>query len=80
MTQPTKTEWLADRAQERAEYYYTQAYKRWALELSHDKNVVIAKDIAIFVVNEFWIQTEDEFWTAVRKLLVESNHTELYKP
>ena len=80
MTQPTKTEWLADRAQERAEYYYTQAYKRWALELSHDKNVVIAKDIAIFVVNEFWIQTEDEFWTAVRKQLVESNHTQLYKP
>jgi hypothetical protein len=75
-----KQHWLADKAQERAEYYYTTAYKRWALELSHDKNTIIAKDIAIFVVNEFWIQTEDEFWTAVRKRLVESNHTQLYKP
>ena len=80
MTQPAKAQWLADKAQERAEYYYTTAYKRWAMELSHDKNIVIAKDIAIFVVNEFWIQTEDDFWAAVRKQLVESNHNQLYKP
>jgi len=75
-----KQHWLADKAQERAEYYYTTAYQRWALELSHDKNIVIAKDIAIFVVNEFWIQTEDEFWTDVRKLIVESSHKTLYNP
>lgn len=75
-----KQQWLARVATERAEYYYTQAYKRWALELSHDKNVTIAKDIAVFVVNEFWIQTDDEFWQSVRKLIVENNHTELYKP
>lgn len=75
-----KETWLADKATQRAEYYYTQAYKRWALELSHDKNVTIAKDIAVFIVNEFWIQTEDEFWSAVRKLIIESSHSDLYKP
>jgi hypothetical protein len=75
-----KQHWLADKAQERAEYYYTTAYKRWAMELSHDKNTIIAKDIAIFIVSELHIQTDDEFWTAVRKQIVESNHTQLYKP
>jgi hypothetical protein len=75
-----KETWLADRATERAQWFYTQAYKRWALELSHDKNVVIAKDIAIFVVNELWSYTEDDFWTDVRKLIIESPHKTLYKP
>ena len=79
MTQ-NKQQWLADKALERAQHYYTTAYRRWALELSHDKNVTIAKDIAVFVVNEFWIQTDDEFWQSVRKLIVENNHTTLYKP
>ena len=76
----TKETWLADRAAERAQWFYTQAYKRWALELSHDKNIVIAKDIAVFVVNELWSYTEDDFWTDVRKLIVESPHKTLYNP
>lgn len=75
-----KQQWLADTALERAQHYYTAAYRRWALELSHDKNVTIAKDIAVFVVNQLWIQTDDEFWQSVRKLIVENNHTALYKP
>ena len=80
MTQTTKSAWLAEKALERAQHYYTTAYQRWALELSHDKNSTIAQDIAIFVVNEFWIQTDDEFWQSVRQLILETNHTELYKP
>jgi len=79
MTQ-NKSEWLAEKALVQAQHYYTTAYKRWALELSHDKNTTIAKDIAVFIANEFWIQTDDEFWTAVRKLIIETGHTELYKP
>jgi hypothetical protein len=75
-----KQQWLARVATERAEYYYTQAYKRWALELSHDKNVTIAKDVAIFVVNELLTCTDDEFWSSVRKLIIECNHSDLYKP
>ena len=75
-----KETWLADRVTERAQWFYTQAYKRWALELSHDKNIVIAKDIAVFVVNELWSYTEDDFWTDVRKQIIESPHKTLYKP
>jgi hypothetical protein len=75
-----KQHWLADKARERAEYYYTTAYKRWALELSHDKNATIAQDIAIFVVNELWSYTEDDFWSQVRKLILEQPHKTLYKP
>jgi hypothetical protein len=75
-----KQTWLARKAQERAQHYYTEAYKRWALELSHDKNVTIAKDIAVFIVNELWIMSDDEFWSSVRKLIIETGHTELYKP
>jgi len=80
MTQTTKSAWLAEKALERAQHYYTTAYQRWALELSHDKNATIAQDIAIFIVSELHIQTDDEFWTAVRKLILETRHTELYKP
>jgi hypothetical protein len=80
MTQQTQTEWLKARALNRAIHYYTEAYKRWALELSHDKNTDIAKSIAVFIVSELHIQTDDEFWTEVRKLIVETKHTELYKP
>jgi len=75
-----KQHWLADKAQERAEYYYTTAYKRWALELSHDKNEVIAKDIASFVVKELLSYTEDDFWSAVLQLITASSHKTLYNP
>ena len=80
MEQSTQTDWLKARALDRAQHYYTTAYRRWALELSHDKNVTIAQDIAIFIVSELHIQTDDDFWTLVRKLIVETKHNELYKP
>lgn len=31
---------------------YKDAYMRWCYELSHDKNHLTAKDIAIYVANE----------------------------
>lgn len=80
MEQSTQTDWLKARALNRAQHYYTQAYKRWALELSHDKNATIAQDIAVFIVSELHIQTDDDFWTLVRKLIIETQHAELYKP
>ena len=76
MTQNNKSE----RVLERAQWYYTQAYKRWALELSHDKNEVIAKDIASFVVKELLSYTEDDFWSAVLQLITASSHKTLYNP
>ena len=69
---------------QKAEQLYTQAYSRWALELSHDKNEVIAKDISISMCNEvlgdMGADRGYEFWTSVRKTLVESRHITLYKP
>lgn len=34
---------------EQAEKLVSNAYKRWCYELSHEKNVVTAKDIAIYM-------------------------------
>jgi hypothetical protein len=75
-----KQQWLYAQSHNQAERLYTIAYKRWALELSHDKNVIIAKDISIFLANELRETTDDEFWSEVRKVLVENDHTLLYKP
>lgn len=37
---------------EKAEQLYKDAYMRWCYELSHDKNVLTAKDIATYMCNE----------------------------
>ena len=37
---------------EKAEKLYRDAYMRWCYELSHDKNYLTAKDIAIYICNE----------------------------
>ena len=37
---------------EKAEQLYKDAYMRWCYELSHDKNVLTAKDIANYVCDE----------------------------
>lgn len=39
-------------AQEKALQLYNDAYERWANELSHDKNKLIAKSIATYVCDE----------------------------
>jgi hypothetical protein len=79
MTQ-NKSEWLAEKALVQAQHYYTTAYQRWALELSHDKNTTIAKDIAVFIVSELYVQTDDDFWLHVKRTIFESTHNLLYKP
>jgi hypothetical protein len=38
--------------QEQAQHYYKTAFDRWALELSYEKNHLIAKSIAIYLVEE----------------------------
>jgi len=37
---------------EKAEQLYKDAYMRWCHELSHDKNVSIAKNITTYMCNE----------------------------
>ena len=67
---------------EKAQELYTRAYSRWCFELSHEKNYITAKDIAINICNEvlgyMGADRGTEFWTEVRTILDESNHTELY--
>lgn len=38
--------------QEQAQHYYKTAFDRWAYELSYEKNHLIAKSIAIYIVEE----------------------------
>ena len=76
-----------------AQRLYTTAYSRWCHELSHDKNVTTAKDIAMYLCDQLteatnWAgviddEIEDnskEFWIAVKNTIEQSNHLELYKP
>ena len=37
---------------EKAEQLYKDAYMRWCYELSHDKNVLTAKNITTYMCNE----------------------------
>ena len=39
-------------AQQQANHYYKTAFDRWALELSYEKNHLIAKSIASYLVEE----------------------------
>ena len=39
-------------AQEQAQHYYKTAFDRWALELSYEKNHLIAKSIAVYLVEQ----------------------------
>lgn len=61
---------------------YSDAYNRWGLELSHDKNVLIAKSIGEYVCNEVleYIGSDDglEFWVDVRGIIRKFNHSKLY--
>jgi len=68
---------------DKAQALYTRAYSRWCFELSHEKNYITAKDIAINICNEvlgdMGADRGYEFWTEVRDILNQSNHRELYK-
>ena len=69
---------------QKAKELYKHAYSRWALELSHDKNVIIAKDICEYICNQvlgdMGADRGYEFWINVRDILSNSTHEELYKP
>lgn len=69
-------------AQEKAQQLYKDAYMRWCYELSHEKNYLTAKDIAIYVCNEvlgyMGADRGTEFWMEVKDIIKKSNHAELY--
>ena len=68
--------------QEKATKLYSDAYNRWCYELSHDKNVLIAKNICEYICNEvlgdMGADRGYEFWTEVKNIIRNSNHNELY--
>jgi hypothetical protein len=60
-------------SKEQANHYYKAAFDRWALELSYEKNHLIAKSIAEYVVEQIlnvievpskdyqhWVEVKDE--------------------
>jgi hypothetical protein len=76
---------------EKATKLYSDAYNRWCYELSHDKNVLTAKNICEYICNELhrvarwgYMQCEDviedskEYWEDVINIIRKSNHNELY--
>ena len=68
---------------DKAKQIYSESYRRWGLELSHDKNVEIARTIAMYICdNVLGYMGADrgyEFWTEVKQLLNKLNHNELYE-
>jgi hypothetical protein len=68
--------------QEKATKLYSDAYNRWCYELSHDKNVLTAKNICEYICNEvlgdMGADRGYEFWTEVKNIIRNSNHNQLY--
>jgi len=56
---------------EKAKKLYNDAYMRWCHELSHDKNVLTAKNICIYICNEvlgyMGADRGYAFWTEVKQ-------------
>ena len=57
---------------EKAKELYNDAYMRWCYELSHDKNHLTAKDIAIYVCDEIrdvipLISEIQQYWIEVKQ-------------
>jgi hypothetical protein len=69
-------------AEEYAQKLYRDAYMRWCYELSHDKNVLTAKNICEYICNEvlgyMGADRGYEFWCNVRDVLRNSTHEQLY--
>lgn len=66
-----------------AKNFYTTAYKTWALELSHDKNVTIAKDIASYICTQLMKASFEspglyDDYKKTMELIQNLNHNELY--
>jgi hypothetical protein len=68
--------------QEKATKLYSDAYNRCCYELSHDKNVLTAKNICEYICNEvlsaIGFNPNDEYWVEVKNIIKKSNHNELY--
>lgn len=66
----------------KAQTLYRDAYMRWCYELSHEKNVLTAKDICLYLCNEvlsdMGADRGYEFWTKVKENILSLNHQELY--
>lgn len=57
-------------SKEKALQLYNDAYRRWASELSHDKNKLIAKSIATYVCDELLehcYEVMKPFWEEVKQ-------------
>lgn len=67
---------------QKAQQLYTRAYSRWCFELSHEKNYITAKDIAVNICNEvLGYMGADRgyvFWNEIRDILRKSSHSDLY--
>jgi hypothetical protein len=68
---------------EKAKQLYRDAYMRWCYELSHDKNVLMAKNICEYICNEVLGDMGADrgyaFWTEVKHILNTHTHEELNK-
>jgi hypothetical protein len=67
----------------KARKLYRDAYMRWCYELSHDKNVLTAKNICAYICNEVLGDMGADrgylFWTEVKEIIEKSNHQELMR-
>ena len=67
---------------EKAQKLYRDAYTRWCYELSHDKNVLTAKNICEYICNEVLGDMGADrgylFWTEVKENIINLNHEQLY--
>ena len=58
-------------AKEKAEQLYKDAYMRWCYELSNDKNILTAKNIATYVCNEVLNYSKDHGFIGLTEYLQE---------
>jgi hypothetical protein len=68
--------------QEKAQQLYRDAYMRWCYELSHDKNVLTAKNICEYICNEvlgyMGADRGTEFWLEVKENVINLRHDQLF--
>jgi len=69
-------------SKEKACKLYRDAYMRWCYELSHEKNVLTAKNICEYICHEvlgdMGADRGYEFWTSVLEHIRTCSHRELY--
>ena len=65
--------------QEQAYHYYKTAFDRWALELSYEKNHLIAKSIATYIVEQIIEALENNAANSVSWKYYEEVITEINK-